>query len=148
MSTVAIKIEDGMVTMSGDRQSSWGAWGKSSMTKVWRYGDQLIGLAGEAGKGMQVVNWYKNGGGRSEFPTEAMKGGDLVLLIWNGTDIVTIDEQGFATVVEDLMVAVGSGAMAALGAMRTGAGAKQAVEVASEIDQFTGMGSDTVRVTL
>ncbi len=148
MSTVAIQISDGFVTMSGDRQASQSHWGKSTMTKVWRFGDQLVGLVGEAGKGLQVVEWYKNGGDLSMFPTEAMKGGDFILLIWNGADILTIDEQGFSVVVEDLMVAVGSGAMAALGAMHMGAGAERAIEVASEIDQYTGRGTDTVRVEL
>ncbi len=148
MSTVAIEIGDNYVTMSGDRQVSQENWGCSTMTKVWRTGDHLIGLVGNMGMGTQAVEWYKKGAEPSDFPTEAMKGGDFILLIWNGVNIITIDEQGFSLIIEDLAAAVGSGAMAAMGAMRMGAGAQQAIEVASDIDQYTGRGFDTVRVAL
>ncbi len=148
MSTIAIEIGDTYVTMSGDRQTSQANWGCSSMTKVWKRGDQLIGLVGEMGRGMQVVEWYKKGGNLSMFPTEAMKGGDFILLIWNGVNIITIDEQGFPLMVEDTSASVGSGAMAAMGAMRMGAGAQMAIEVASELDSYTGRGTDTIRVAL
>ncbi len=148
MSTVAIEIGDNYVVMSGDRQVSQANWGCSSVTKVWRTGDHLIGLVGDMGMGFQAVEWYKKGAEPSDFPTEALKEGDFILLIWNGVNIITIDEKGFPLIMEDTTAAVGSGAMAALGAMRMGASAQMAIEVASEIDQYTGRGTDTVRVAL
>ncbi len=152
MSTVAIKIDDhyntNYVTMAGDRQASQDSWGVHSVTKVWRIGQNLVGLVGELGKGMQVVEWIRKGYVKDTFPTESMKDGNFIILFWNGTNILTLDEQGFFVPVEETSFAIGSGAMAARGAMKMGADATLAIEVASEIDESTGLGTDTVKVAL
>lgn len=148
MSTVAIEVRAEEVVMSGDRLASQSHWGCSTMTKVWKHDGQLIGLVGEAGRGIRCVQWYKDGADPETFPTSIMKGGDFLLLIWNGANIISIDEHGLAVIVDDMVAAVGSGAMAAMGAMRMGAGAQLAIEIASEIDNYTGRGTDTIRVQL
>ena len=155
MSTVAVKIDEiyatNYVTMAGDRQASQDSWGTHSVTKVWHIGDSLVGLVGELGKGLQVVEWIRNGSIKAEpptFPTEEMKGGNFILLIWNGVNILTLDEQGFFVIVEEMSFAIGSGAQAARGAMKMGADVKLAIEIASEIDESTGMGTDVVKVVL
>lgn len=148
MSTVAIKIEIGYVTMVGDRQVNQDSWGSHSLTKVFRIGDDLVGVVGAMGQGLRCVQWYRDGAKVEDFPTEGLKDGNFVLLVWDGADILTIDEQGYRVPNEELQAAVGSGAMAALGAMEMGASAQRAVEVASMIDEHTGLGTDTVRVQL
>lgn len=148
MSTVAIKIEDGYAIMAGDRQVAQDCWGKHGLTKVWRIRDELVGIVGEIGRGMRAVQWYMDGGHESEFPTDQLKDGNFVLIVWDGTDILTIDEQGFRVPIEEMSAAVGSGAMAARGAMEMGASAQRAVEVASLIDEHSGQGQDVVRVAL
>lgn len=148
MSTVAIKIEDDYVTMAGDRQVHMGSWGSHSLTKVFRIRDHLLGIVGDMGRGLACVQWYRDGAKIEDFPYDRMKDGDFAILVWNGTDIVTLDEQGYYTPVEEMEAAVGSGAMAALGAMEMGAGVQRAIEVASMIDEHSGRGSDVVRVKL
>ena len=148
MSTVAVKIDDTHVVMAGDRQASQNHWGMHAVTKVWRIRDTLVGVVGEFGKAMRVVEWMREGSFKDNFPTEELKGGDFILLIWNGESLGTFDEQGFFVGVEETSFAVGTGAMAARGAMAAGMSAEGSIHIASQIDENTGMGTDTIRVAL
>ncbi len=148
MSTVAIEIFDTHVTMCGDRQATQESWGIHAVTKVWRIGDILVGLVGEYAKGLQVVKWLRNGYVPDQFPTEEVKGGDFAILIWDGEQMATLDDQGFFVPVEETRFAVGCGALAARAAMLMGAGPELAINIASQLDGNTGGGSDVIRVDL
>ena len=115
MSTVAIKIKDDYVIMAGDRQCNHADWGLHSITKVFRIRDDLVGMVGEMGKGLRVVQWYRDGAFDEDFPKDEVKDGNFILLVWDGTNILTLDDQGFRVNIEEMSAAVGSGAMAALG---------------------------------
>lgn len=146
MSTIAVKIEDGYVTMVGDRQVNHDGWGSHALTKVYRIGDDLVGMVGEMGKGSRAVRWYREGADPLVYPKEELSGGNFILLVWDGTNLLTIDDQGFPVIIEETVSAVGSGAMAARGAMAMGASAARAIEIASMVDSSTGMGQDIVRI--
>ncbi len=90
----------------------------------------------------------EEGSNRTTFPTEGVKDGNFILLIWNGESLGTFDEQGFFVEVEETKFAVGCGALAARAAMLMGATPEQAIAITASLDESTGMGSDVVRVAL
>ena len=148
MSTVCVEIGDDYVTMAGDRQASQDSWGIHEVTKVWQIRQTLVGLTGECGKGLQVVNWMEEGSIKANFPTKEVEGGNFILLVWNGESLGTFDDQGFFVEVEETKFAIGCGAQAARAALLMGARPEEAIAIASQIDEHTGMGFNVVRVAL
>lgn len=147
MSTVAVKIHHSHVTMSGDRQCGHESWGTHPATKVFRIREDLIGMVGEMGWAVKAIQWYKDGADSEKWPVPVE--GNFCLVLWNDRDTIlqTIDDDGNRVDIEAAYYALGSGAMAAMGAMAMGADTEQAIEVASGLDAHTGMGCDTISVT-
>ena len=126
-------VTDGK-TMAGDTQLSDEGGPLSHGRKVYKSRGTCIGIAGTYADCIRFVNWWKRG----------MKGnfkdiGDVsALLLSPEGKIFYFDGEAQSYLVTDKFMAIGSGAAAAMGAMHMGATPKQAVKVASKVDQYTG----------
>jgi ATP-dependent protease HslVU (ClpYQ) peptidase subunit len=108
-----------------------GAW--FPMTKVHRNGGELIGISGSAKDAFAWVHWYANGKKGSRPKMESFSG-----LILRAEGLFCVSEDAFEMPVERGFHAVGSGGPCALAAHMAGADAKRAVEIACEIDVYSG----------
>lgn len=111
-------------------------------TKIYRVGDMLIGGAGDTAAINKAIEWLRKGrkGPPPKQPDEfcLLSLGPGGVRYWSHKlDSEPVD-RGFH--------AIGSGGNAALGAMLHGASAKEAVEIAREVDTATG--GDVVVIAL
>lgn len=115
----------------------------STVTKIHRIGNKLVGYAGELVSGIQLVNWIRDGG---EFPMAIAQDGEppvQILLIADG--LITVYENSPVPLVfEDPFFAIGSGRDYAIAAMHCGRTAAEAVEIASQYDADCGNGIDVL----
>lgn len=102
---------------------------------------ELIGVSGNTVDIAKLVPWYIKG--EYDAPPEYIffKGDadpEATLLILNKAgEIKIVSPHGLVTVLDVSFFAIGSGAMAAMGAMRMGADAKKAVEISIMVDPGT-----------
>lgn len=140
MTTIAF---DGRV-LAGDRQANWGGTPiptrKVFKVRHPRHGAWIWGCSGSAAESTAFDRWAKGLGS----PT-ALKG-SVVLAVNEDGAIWTMDEQLVWVRLDTDCWAIGSGTDYALGAMKAGASAKEAVEIASALDVHTGLGVDCVRL--
>lgn len=114
-----------------------------TMTKLFRVSGSILGISGNIEQALRFVEWRRTPEGKPTF-TEAVSIEVLELtsdrrIIYWGAEMVGI-------LIEDEFYALGSGAMAAMGAMSMGATPKRAVAIASKWDAATG--SDVQTMTL
>lgn len=104
-----------------------------STRKIHKVGKALIGGAGTLADVLKFVQWVKDGGkGKCKIK-------DTDIIVMNKCGIFLHDgshPDGFE--VFDDVYAIGSGAIAALAAMKHGASPKQALKAAAEFDHMTG----------
>lgn len=112
-----------------------------TLSKIWRLKDgSLFSGCGNYDDLVEVAEWLDHGGKPDKKPT----------LVSGESDFLLVDSKGrcyWFTVpflrpirFNEKLVALGSGGPYALGAMKVGADAKRAVEIASECDIRTGKG--------
>ena len=141
MSTIAW---DGL-TLAGDRQATWGNTPVRT-TKVTRIKHKarwyLVGWVGCESGGLKfVAHFTQHGMGQRP----ALKDNTEVIVV-SRAGIWVESEADTSNIMEEPKWAFGSGGAFALGAMHAGATAKQAVEIASKLDVYTGMGVDCVQL--
>lgn len=118
-----------------------------TVSKIWRLKDgSLFSGCGNYDDLVEVADWLEHGAKPEKKPT---------LPEGNESDFIIIDPKGVAywltspylrrVKFSEKMVALGSGGPVALGAMKAGADAKRAVEIASECDPRTGKGITVVK---
>lgn len=102
--------------------------------KIIRKGKALIATAGDCGPGNRFVEWY--GTRRKKPKLEADE--DFEALVLTAKGLVYYGEDFEPVPIADGLFAIGSGAVAALTAMKVyGASPLEAVEAACKIDQYT-----------
>lgn len=106
---------------------------KSHCRKVWRHKGVCIGIAGTYNDCTEFISWYR-GGMKGDLPE--MKDVNALMLSPNG--IWMFDGSAKPYKITDRFMAIGSGAQAAMAAMYMGASPKEAVEIASKVDAYTG----------
>ena len=136
MTTIAVNRE----CMAADTRVTTGASYYHS-PKIFRIGDTLWGTAGDAFACLAVIDWLKTPK-RSPFLLHrafADHDRDSVLLVGLGPEGITL-LTGWGTFerVLDDQIAIGSGSMAALEAMRHGSDPEMAVKRAMTHDECTG----------
>ena len=129
-------------TLAADRLACAGHT-KATVTKILRFGKELLGICGNLATGKELKEWYLNGAAPDNFPVAALEDKD--------TELVVIKEDGRVWVysassvpfeIEDEVCAFGAGGEAAWAAMICGATAEQAVLVASQVNITCGNGMD------
>lgn len=129
MTTIAADARLGI--MVSDSKCSWGnQWFPSK--KVYRVNDFLIGLAGEAAKIDDFVDYLRAGS-----PGKPPKG-DFSGLLLRASGLYAVSSDGSLTAIDRGFHAIGSGDAAALGAMLAGAPPQRAVEIALDVDTYSG----------
>lgn len=135
MTTVAVK--DGVMAADTRVTDAGPFWHED---KIFRVGSSLFGTAGHGSLCLVLLDWLRTPRNRDrlykQIPPEYRD--DVRLLELNPGGLVIWDGWGAACRLHDKMFAIGSGAPAALAAMRGGDTAEQAVKVAIGCDEASG----------
>lgn len=112
---------------------------RSRGTKLFRVGNEIIGLAGNYYAAMAFLRWYIAGCEESKEP-QLENGNVFEAIVLSPDGTMTQWTEAFEPCeLEDDFWAIGSGAAAALGAMHAGATPKEAVEIACKVDAGSGL---------
>lgn len=133
-------------TLAADKLCTFGPT-KGTVTKIFRHGDCLVGIAGNLSVGMETLEWFKAGAVPADYPAanrvDRSEGG--------GASLFVIRPDGTAWKYESTPVpwkfdsafcAVGSGDESALVAMHCGKSAREAVEIVCRFNTGCGNGVD------
>jgi ATP-dependent protease HslVU (ClpYQ) peptidase subunit len=140
---------DGKI-LAADKQATEGGL-RHVTTKIMRiekgkFKGYLMAGSGATSEANQMMAWFELGAKPEAFP-RYQDTDDLsaqLLVIAPTKEILRFDFNPVPSVFFDEIYAMGSGRDVAMGAMAMGAGAKQAVEIASEICCGCGMGVDVI----
>lgn len=130
-------------TLAADRQSTWGGTPVRTR-KVFKvrhpiHGTWLFGCSGAAHDCDAFVRWARGLG------AEVALGDMRILAIHESGSVWTADGALKWSLMRVKRWAIGSGGDYALGAMVAGCDAREAVQIAMELDVHTGIGVDCVR---
>lgn len=134
-------------TLAADKQLTIGEV-KGKITKISRgKGGELLGAAGVSAICVDLVKWYNDGCVARNFPKmyDDQLAYLLVITPWSGIYLYYASED-YVHLSDNDIFAIGSGADYAIGAMRAGADAVRAVEIASEFSTSCGGGVDTLEL--
>jgi ATP-dependent protease HslVU (ClpYQ) peptidase subunit len=134
-------------TLAADKRETNGSLIRTT-TKIFRIHSCLVGYAGEATFGEQMIAWFQAGEKAEDFPKEQRDKDDWVplLVIRENGKIHKYERTLYPLKYQDKQFAIGSGRDFALAAMACGKTASEAVEVASMFDSNCGDGVDTLRL--
>lgn len=139
---------DGEV-MAADKQGTCGN-GFRITTKLHHVPQGICGMAGEFWHGLEMLAWFDGGMDPSAFPKCSGDDGDgsHIMLVTHDKQIITFHAKcrGYGEILEDKMLATGSGGEYAMAALYLGYSAVEAVEVACALDPNCGAGVDTIRL--
>lgn len=144
MTTVAYKSG----VMAADRMACEGNTKYGRMTKIHRSRGYLLGFSGAADVAMALLRWFENGADPAEWPdphgedrTEAS-----MLVVSPAGSVMCYERFPVPLIMEQEYHAIGSGRDFALAVMHMGHDPIKAVEVACELDAFSGGGIDVIRL--
>lgn len=135
-----ICVRDGV--MAADTRALHPDAGITRGTKLFRKRigrrDHILGFAGNLSFSMLYYDWYGSGKPMPELLRYIPADSEFNVLILIGKQLYEADNSCRPIEVEAKFYAIGSGAQAALGAMRRGATAFEAANIACEIDSNCG----------
>lgn len=130
MTTIFCSAKHG-VMVSDSKMTIGGTWVTS--TKITRHGDHLIGMSGDSAASDKWLEWWISGqkGPKPKIPNSngLLLGPEGVLQLTGDGEFVPI-ERGFH--------GIGSGGDYAVAAFMAGADPKKSVEIACQIDLYSG----------
>jgi hypothetical protein len=130
-------------TLAADRQmEAFG--GRSTTTKIFRYGNVLCGGSGDASCSFRVLEWIRSGRAPADFPKFEPNDDVEVIVIEPGPRILIYERHNTPIHVEDQHYAIGCGRHHARAAMYCGRDARGAVEVANALHTGCGGGCDSL----
>lgn len=129
--------------MAADRQMTSGE-SKYTTTKIFKEGNLIMGFTGTMPTGIALMDWVKNGC-QDKFDFNEEYASDI-LFFNTGTKELWLSNGMTPFRIQDDLFSMGSGADIALAAMKLGKTAKEAVELANEINVFCGMGVDVIYI--
>jgi ATP-dependent protease HslVU (ClpYQ) peptidase subunit len=132
---------DGL-SIAADSQATAGTR-KHATQKLIRCGNAFVACAGACDQGELFKAWYQSGADPDKYPKKL---DDFVGIVVTQLGAFIYWDKPVAVPIS-APYAIGSGAKAAEGAMRAGASAHKAVEIASLIDLYTGGQIDCHSVT-
>lgn len=138
------------VTLAADKRATFGGNLILTTTKIKRVGDWLVGYAGGADFGEQMVAWFRDGADPDKFPASQRDKDDWagMLVVGHGAPIRRYERTPYPIFFEDRCIAIGSGRDFAMAAMHLGCDARRAVEVACALDSGCGNGVDTLTMEM
>lgn len=114
----------------------------STVTKIRRIGEMLVGVSGSADIAGEMFEWIQNGRKPDQFPEIQRNNDEVTVLVIERGQILCYERSPFPILLEDHYFAIGSGRNYALAAMHCGKNAVEAVEVACHFDPDCGNGVD------
>jgi len=134
-------------TLAADKRSVC-AGKATTVTKLFRADGWMLAVSGDLVKGLEMVEWFRNGRDPKELPPfQRTKEGYVPLLaISPGREIFHFEDSHVPFRVEEKVYAMGSGRDYALAAMWMGRDAEQAVNVATALDTGCGNGCDVMKL--
>lgn len=133
-------------TLAADKRASIGNLIRTT-TKIFRHGGEaLVGYAGNADAGEEVLEWFRSGGDPDKFPASQRDKDDWdgLMVVWRNGTIWKYERTPYPIRFEPQHFAIGSGRDFALAAMYLGRSAQQAAELASVFDSSCGNGVDAL----
>lgn len=116
-----------------------------TVTKLFRVKRSVIGIAGMLGHGMEMLQWFKDGGDPAKFPACQRDKDDWgTFVVLSKTGLWVYERTPYPHKIEDDIWAGGSGRDFALMAMHLGKTAREAVELASLFENGCGNGVDAM----
>lgn len=139
-------------TLAADKKASRNGMAHT-VTKIHRlargpYDNYLAGICGHLSTGIEVLEWLESGADPATFP-ERQKDSDTsahVLMISPEGKVSLLEESYIPMSFDDTIFAIGTGREIAMGAMKFGASAREAVQIATQLDNSTGMGIDVLHL--
>ena len=134
-------------TLAADKQATYGNTPMpcSKIDKFKRKGKKyLIGAAGAVKDLTPIVQWIKDGEKKEEKPSVDDDMEFSVILVNENAEIKYMCNSLFWHEMGKVQWSIGSGCDYALGAMKHGASAAEAVMIAASLDVNTGLGIDTL----
>ena len=137
---------DGLI-LAADKQATYGDHRKMS-TKIFCVDNgSVIAVCGAVAKGLKIVEWFKSGCKRDDWPDTIQESDGWAQLIVASTDgVYWYDRLPYPIPLEQPFMAWGNGDEFAMGALAMGATAIEAVEIASKYCEGCGMGVDYFKV--
>lgn len=133
-------------TVVADCQISDGTLSYMGGKKIKAVGDWIIGAAGDLDSCKMFMDWFENciKAGNSKVPTPKMNKNFIGIAVHKNGTIQEYTKALVAHEVREPYYAIGSGSHFALGALKAGASAKEALEIALYFDRNSGLGIDTL----
>lgn len=141
---MTVIVWDG-ITLAADKRACHGDTIYTT-TKIFKARGCLVGYAGHASFGQQMLAWFNAGEIPVDFPNTQRDKDDwagLLVIRPDGT-VQKFERTPYAHTFHDKQVAIGSGSDFAKAAMHLGCTAEQAVGVASAMNISCGNGVDTL----
>jgi ATP-dependent protease HslVU (ClpYQ) peptidase subunit len=136
-------------TMVADKRSVYGDC-IHIVTKIFRAGDCLVGGAGEFAFILAMVEWVRLGRDPTQFPASQRDREDWqpTMVVEPGGQILIYERTPHPIRWERRFGAIGSGKHYAMAAMLMGYTAREALDVAAQLDPGTGNGTDSLALQL
>lgn len=132
-------------TLAADKLASWGQ--RSTVTKVFRHGDELIGVAGSSPCATALRQWIASGRDVEKWPRFPGEFTAIGLHITReGVFTYYSDVGPWPVRHEEPFIAIGCGKEFAMAAMHLGKSSMEAVEVACALNPDCGNGIDTLEL--
>lgn len=132
-------------TLAADKRMSFGT-SFSTTTKIYRINDMLVGIAGDASLAREMFDWVHAGMGVEKFPAKAKADGTSMIVIQPAGTLQYFTNSASPMVLDDKFFTTGSGADFAAAALHLGKTAREAVQVACDLDSGCGNGIDTLEL--
>lgn len=115
-------------------------------TKIFQEGDAILGMVGTAAGTQAMRAWFRAGCPAADFPNKGVdeRWQTLMAVFRKDGPVMVYDMFPIPGVFSDRLFAMGSGRDLALGAMYAGASAKDAVNIAGQLENSCGMGTDVL----
>ena len=139
---MTVIVWDGKTLAADKRSESVGL--RRTVTKIRRIRGHLVGTAGNAARGRELMGWWEAGADPKALPAWQQQNDEFVdmVVITPSREVLKFERSGYPIHFEDATFAMGSGRDYALAAMHLGCDAAAAVHVASLFDTGCGDGVD------
>lgn len=143
---MTVIVFDG-VTMAADKLAVSGT-GRTTVSKIFRFGTSLIGLSGNMSVAMELMAWFCSGVHAEDFPASARDdaNGVCMLVVQKDGVIFCFERTPFPYRIHDKKCAIGCGAEMAMVALDLGSTAVKAVEAVSRHNINCGNGVDALNL--
>ena len=134
-------------TLAADKRVEYVGLART-VTKIFRFNNELLGISGNGAQGNEMIEWYKAGAKPAAFPPKQRERDDWAsLIVIRECGVFYYERTPHPCLVEDKIMAWGCGRDYALAAMHLGKTAREAVEIASVFDINCGNGEDELSLS-